>query len=108
VLGGWPINVREMTTDLERELDRATPHRSLVMANRGYQITLDKREMRRNDVTAREVAQWVRAYRLGDNVPKGEEVAAGFGGREDERLYLTALTPPEVEDALACARSRAG
>jgi hypothetical protein len=69
---------------------------------------LDKREMRRNGVTARDVAQWVRAYRLGDNVPRGEEVAQSFIGHEDERLYLTALTPHEVEDALACARSRAG
>jgi predicted AlkP superfamily pyrophosphatase or phosphodiesterase len=108
VLGGWPINTREMTTDLERELDRATPRRSLVLANRGYQIMLDRREMRRNGVTARDVAQWVRAYRLGENVPRDEDVTGSFVGREDERLYLTALTPNEVEDALACARSRAG
>ncbi len=108
VLGGWPINVRELTRDLERELDRATPRRSLVQANRGYQITLDKRELRKNGVTARDVAEWVRAYRLGANVPRGEEVTESFVGREDERLYLTALTPHEVEDALVCARSRAG
>ena len=100
--------VLALTADLERQFDRAAPRRSLVLVNRGYQIMLDKREMRRNGVTASDVAQWVRAYRLGDNVPRGDEVAKGFGGRQNERLYLTALTPHEVEDALACARSRAG
>jgi hypothetical protein len=107
VLEGWPIDVRELTADLERKLDRKTPHRDLVLANRGYQVTLVKAEMRKNRVTAADVARWIRGYRLGDNVPTGKRIPESFVGREDERLYLTALTPAEVTDALACARSRA-
>lgn len=106
-LGGWPINVREVIADIHRAFDKATPQRDLVLSNRGYQIMLDHKEMKRNGVTASEIARWIRAYRLGDNVPRGEQIDEGFEGHESERLYTTALTPRALRNALACARERA-
>jgi hypothetical protein len=106
VTKGWGIEVSDMTRDLERRFDRKTPNVPLVLSNRGYQIMLNHNELRRNDVTAEDVAEWVRDYRIRDNVTKTNTVLPRFRGRTDERLYLTALTPDELDDALECARER--
>jgi hypothetical protein len=108
VSGGWDIETRDMSADIEERFDHVTPDRPLILSNRGYQIMLDGKEMRRNDVTAAEVAEFVRDYRIRDNVTDTNEVGSRFEGRTNARLFLTALTPDALEEALACARDRAG
>ncbi|HYP23968.1 MAG TPA: alkaline phosphatase family protein [Actinomycetota bacterium] len=104
--GGWDIETRDMSADIEKRFDRVTPDKPLILSNRGYQIMLDRKEMERNDVTAAEVAEYVRDYRISDNVTDTNKVGERFEGRENERLFLTALTPEALEEALACARGR--
>lgn len=104
--GGWDIETRDMSADIEKRFDHVTPDKPLILSNRGYQIMLDRKELERNDVTAAEVAEFVRDYRISDNVTDTNEVGERFEGRENERLFLTALTPEALEEALACARGR--
>ena len=104
--GGWSIETREMTADIERRFDTKTPKKHLVLSNRGYQIFLDKTEMKRNKVTAEDVSRFVRSYHIGENRTSTNRLLRRFEGREEERLFLTALTPTELERALECARSR--
>jgi hypothetical protein len=106
VTGGWNINTAEMTEDMERRFDKVTPNRPFMLSNRGYQYILDAKEMRRNDLSAEEVASFIRDYRIKDNVTEGNAVPAAFEGRERERLFLTALTPRAWKRALDCARER--
>lgn len=106
VSGGWDIETRDMSADIEKRFDHVTPDEPLIQSNRGYQIMLDRKEMERNDVTAAEVAEFVRDYRIRDNVTDTNEVGPSFEGRENERLFLTALTPDALKDALKCARGR--
>ncbi len=106
VRGGWSINVREMTEDIERRFNR-NGHEALVLSNRGYQLMLDRKIARDRNVSAASVARFVRNYRLEDNVPAKEAVPEEFADRVDERLYLAAFTPDELRDALRCAENAA-
>ncbi|MFN2586748.1 MAG: alkaline phosphatase family protein [Actinomycetota bacterium] len=104
VSGGWDIETRDMSADIERRFDKVTPNVPLIQSNRGYQIMLDRDEMRRNEVTAADVAAFVRDYRIADNVTDTNKVLPRFQDRTNERLFLTALTPEALEGALDCAR----
>ncbi|HEV2756388.1 MAG TPA: alkaline phosphatase family protein [Actinomycetota bacterium] len=104
VSGGWDIETRDMSEDIEKQFDKVTPEVPLILSNRGYQIMLDRDEMRKNDVTAAEVAAFVRDYRIEDNVTDTNKVLPRFEDHTKDRLFLTALTPEALEEALACAR----
>lgn len=106
VTGGWSINTAEMTEDLERRFDKVTPNIPFMLSNRGYQYILNSKEMKRNDITPEQVASFIRNYRIKDNVAGGGRVPASFQDRENERLFLTALTPPAWKRALDCATER--
>jgi hypothetical protein len=108
VLDGWRIEMREMTKDLRDRFDKVTPKRSVIHASRGYYLWLDEGEMKKEDVTAEELAAYIRNYRIGDNVSKTNKLTRTFEARRDQRLYLTALTPEGLEEALACARKKQG
>ena len=55
---------------------------------------------RANPIVARDVRSYVRG--IADNLAAGRELPERFRGRERERVFLTALTPQELEAALAC------
>jgi len=103
--GGWNIIMREVAADIEREFDNATPERPLILGNRGYQIMFDRKELRRNEIDPAEISAFLRTYTIGDNAPSEGDLGA-FEDRVDERVFLTALTPDELKDALDCARTR--
>ena len=105
VTGGWSIEMRDLNEDILQKFDKKTPNVELVLSNRGYQIMLNKNELKRNKVTAADIAAFVRDYRIKDNVTDTNKILARFEGREDERLFLTALTPDELDRALECARN---
>lgn len=106
VTGGWPIEGGEVSADIERRFNEDGSGKPLILSNRGYQIFLRPKQMRRNGITPEDVAAYLRDYRLEDNVSSGSELLDRFEGRKDERLFMTALTPTELDDALACARDR--
>lgn len=102
--GGWNIIMSETSADIEERFDNVTPNIPLIQSNRGYQIMLNKKEVRRNDLDPAEVARFLRNYTIGDNAPDKGSLGR-FSERTEERVYLTALTPAELKDALDCARS---
>ena len=104
--GGWNIIMTETSEDIEDRFDLETPESPLILSNRGYQIMLDKKEMKLNDVTPEEVARFLREYTIGDNAPTQESLGK-FSDRTDERVFLTALTPDELKAAVECAREEA-
>lgn len=103
--GGWNIILRETTDDIEQRFDKVTPNTPLILSNRGYQIMLNKKEMKLNDVQPGEIARFLRGYTIGQNAPSESELG-DFRNRSDERVFLTALTPQGLKDALDCAREQ--
>ncbi len=100
---GWSIEIRDMSEDIEGEFDTKTPNKPVILSNRGYQLMLDRKEMVANGATAEEVAEFVRNYRIRDNITPTNQVLPRFEGRTDERLYLTALTNEELDEAIECS-----
>ncbi len=107
VTGGWNIIMSETAEDIEQRFDKVTPNKPLILSNRGYQIMFDKKELRRNEVDPAEIADFLRTYTIGDNAPTEDDLGA-FENRRDERVFLTALTPDQLKEALDCARGREG
>ena len=104
--GGWNIIMTETTADLEERFDKKTPDTPLILSNRGYQIMLDKKEMKLNDVDPEEIARFLGEYTIGDNAPS-KDALGKFSERTDERVFLTALTPDELKAAVRCAKGSA-
>lgn len=102
---GWSIELQDMTEDIEKKFDKVTPNIPLIRSNRGYQIMLNHNELKRNDITAEDVAAFVADYRIADNVTPTNKVLPRFEGRTDERLFLTAMTPDQMREALDCNQS---
>ena len=102
--GGWNIIMSETSADIEERFDTVTPDVPLIQSNRGYQIMFDEKEAQRNDLDPAEVAGFLRNYTIGDNAPD-QDALGEFAERADEKVFLTALTPEELKEALDCARS---
>jgi predicted AlkP superfamily pyrophosphatase or phosphodiesterase len=104
VTGGWSIVMTEMTDDIEKRFDHVTPNIPLVLSNRGYQIMLNHNEMKRNDITSEDIAAYLRNYTIEDNAPSESAIGDNFKDRIEEKVFLTALTPDELKQAVTCAR----
>ena len=105
VTGGWAIQGAEVVADIQREFDRTPDDSPIVRENRGYQLFLDKQQLEVNEVTPEEISGFLRDYRLEDNAESDAELR-GFEQRRSERLFITALTPPELRSALRCAEAK--
>lgn len=103
-IDGWTIEMREVTADLKERFDEVTPRESVIFANRGYYLWLDDEELRKEGLTAEDIAAYMKDYRVEDNLSPTNELTPSWRPRRDQRLYLAALTPEGLEEALACAR----
>jgi predicted AlkP superfamily pyrophosphatase or phosphodiesterase len=106
VTGGWNIDSTKLANDIERTFNGGDTDTPLVLRNRGYEIFLDEEQLEAAGVTADEIAEFVAGYRVGDNVRAGRELPENFEQRQDERLYMVALTPEKFEEELRCAVRR--
>ena len=104
--GGWSIEGDDVSADLERRFNKTPEQSSIVIANRGYQIFLDKKELKRQGARPEDVSAFLRDYRIEDNVTPTNEIGSSFQNRKKERVFITALTPGELQEALSCARQR--
>ncbi len=99
--GGWSIDQSELAKDLEARFDKETPDVPIVMSNRGYQYMLSKNELKRNGITVEDVVEWMKTYSIGDNA-KNDDLG-DFADKADERIFLTVLTPQQLESSLSCS-----
>ncbi len=104
--GGWSIDQAELGRDMDARFDKTTPKTPLVLSNRGYMFMLDKKELERNDVTPEEIAEWLQSYSIEDNAKNGD--LKGFEDKADERVFLTAMTPAQLEQSLTCTEDPSG
>lgn len=107
VTGGWSINTAKMTEDIEARFNPDGKDKPLVLSHRSYQVMLNRSRARALGVEWTEVARFIENYTLEDNVTSDsrELFEEEFADRADERLYLTALTPEELREELACAEA---
>lgn len=106
---GWSINTAELSKDIEAEFNPDGVDKPLILSQRGYQIMLNRGRAKKLAVRWTDVAAFVANYRLEDNVTdeSRELFEERFSERADEKLYLTALTPNQMREEVACAEAAA-
>jgi hypothetical protein len=97
--GGWRINNQELERDIEAEfgpvIEKITP----------VDIYIDREEVRDESVDLEEIAHFIAAYRLGDNIPDEFPSDGVSQARQDDLLfagvfptdYIEDLTPEKIE-----------
>lgn len=94
VRGGWAIDMPEVTRDVNR---RFSPEGGeVVLANRGFQVFLDRDVLAESGHDPADVAAFLRDYTIGQNATEDVPNDAG------ERVFLTALTASELRAAEPC------
>lgn len=104
--GGWSINGSELVKDIEAAFSKDGSKGEIIEMNRGYYLYLDEKLMAERGFEASDVSRFLREYTIGDNIPEDGEVPDAFRGREEERIFITSVTEPELDDAYRCATGR--
>jgi hypothetical protein len=100
--GAWPIFGGELARDMNAVFDKTDDGINLIgsVGAAGIYVALD--ELEKNDAKLWKMARWVAGYTVGENLKEGEEMPAGFEGRQDELLMDAVL----VRDRLAAVACR--
>ena len=101
--GGWPILGNEMVADIDAELDGLDNGTEIIQRTSASSWFSNKQEMIANDVTPEQVASFMSRYTIGDNIPEGEDVPAGFEDRLDERIFDAVFPGRKLPRVVACA-----
>jgi Type I phosphodiesterase / nucleotide pyrophosphatase len=104
--GKWSFDLEEVAADVERALDDVAPEEHLISRTRGFSLFLDPDELRRNELSAEDVARFLRAYPLQASATESNPVTSRFRKVADDPLFAVSVTGAELNRALACARSR--
>lgn len=100
-VGGWRINSAELERDIEAAFGAP-----IVQKITPPEAFLDTQLMEEEGITSGDVARYIGAYTIGENIPEGRAGADRVPeGRLDERLfagafstrYLAALEPDDIE-----------
>ena len=105
--GGWPILGNELVADIDAHFG-VEGDASLIQRTSASSFFSDKAEMKARGVTPEQVASFVSRYRIGDNIPEGEEVPAGYEERLDERIFDAAFPGRELNEVVACTEALSG
>jgi predicted AlkP superfamily pyrophosphatase or phosphodiesterase len=93
IYGGWRINNIELQRDIERRFGE-----DVVMKVTPVDVYFNLDELEEQDVSMSDVARFLGAYTLGDNVPEGAPGAERVPeGRLDETVFAGAFTGDYIE-----------
>ena len=104
--GGWPIRPLEITDDLNDAFDNTPNGRGVIQDTSAHTLFMNKVELATNGVKARDVADFLYDYRIGDNVAKGDPLPPEFSGREDERIFETVVPGEMLPSVMECSATR--
>ena len=96
--GAWPVNLTELTIDVSRHFD--IPIRDLFDGSRAGYLWIDTDVLRENGLSLNEISNFLTRYRIGANIPSGDEVPTGYEDRTDEQI-LAAAWPTVHTDRIA-------
>lgn len=104
--GGWPILGSELVADIDAHFG-VEEGASLIQRTSASSFFSDKAEMKARGVTPEQVASFVSRYRIGDNIPEGDEVPDGYENRLDERIFDAVFPGRELPEVVACTKALA-
>jgi len=98
--GAWPINMDRLLSDLANEF--AFDPDDVFDDARVGNFWVDEEALSAAGVTLEEMADFLTAYRLEDNLPRGEPIPDGYADRLDEKLLAGAWPTDYTEQIAGC------
>lgn len=97
----WPINQRELIADINGNFD-VPSDASLIEESAAFGYYLDRAELQRLDVNATDIARFVNAYTLTENVGE-DDIPAEYERRSREQLFSAAFPSARLGQIMRCA-----
>jgi hypothetical protein len=85
--GGWAIGGGELARDANRALDENGNDVALIDQVSSPGAFLNRRELRTNGLSMRDVARWIARYTVQQNLTEGNDLPRRFRNRGDELLF---------------------
>lgn len=96
----WPIAPSETKADIYRAFD-VPLDADLFASTTAVGPFLNRDVAERYGVTPGALARFFRTYTIADNVPRGEPMPDGYGGRADERVFAAAWPASRFDEVMA-------
>ncbi len=103
--GGWPIFRLELLRDVARAFDHNDNGIGVINQTTATTIFVRPEELAANDATPEQLAAFLSAYTIGDNIGT-QDYPAEFNDRKDEKIFAGVFPGRRLEEVLACSRNR--
>ncbi|MBA2273191.1 MAG: alkaline phosphatase family protein [Actinobacteria bacterium] len=94
--GGWAIAGSELQADANAALDHTDNGIDLVEFVKSAGMYVRRDDLRPNDLTLENLAQWAYSYRVEANLREGEQIPPSYAGDPGDRLFDAALAGDHV------------
>jgi hypothetical protein len=97
----WPVLQGQLQEDIDTRFD-VPKNKSLVVQTTAAGPFLDRKTMKRLDVTVDDVARFLNGYTIRENWGE-ENLPEGYGARGNENILAAAYPSDRIDDVLRCA-----
>ena len=94
---GWAIDRSELVQDINARCGQGVLEQTSASS-----FFMDREGMRENGTESEEISSFLVDYRIQDNVPDGEEIPAGYEGRERETIFEAVFPGRRIDEVAAC------
>ena len=95
--GGWAIDRSELVQDINARFGQGVLEQTSASS-----FFMDRDGMRASDTDSEEISSFLVDYRIQDNVPDGEDIPAGYEGREKETIFEAVFPGRRIDEVAAC------
>jgi predicted AlkP superfamily pyrophosphatase or phosphodiesterase len=101
-LGGWPINRSEVIEDIHARFSQEGVDKRLIQRTSSTSFFMNKRGMKAQGVSPREISSFLSRYTIGDNIPDGGGIPEGYAQRLDERIFAAVFPGRDLNAVVRC------
>lgn len=107
-VGGWAVDKNEILADVAEEFDKTDNSLGLIERTSPTVMFVNSEELKANDVTPEELANFFTDYRIEENVgPRDDDtLPEEFSGRGNERVFSAVYPGRSIPDVLECTGAR--
>lgn len=99
--GGWPLLQGQLQEDVDAHFE-VPQGESLISQTTAVGPFLDRKAMRKHDVSAEDIARFLNSYTIADNWAE-QELPDGFEERGEEMILAAAFPSDDIDAVIKCA-----
>ncbi|MGH2698060.1 MAG: alkaline phosphatase family protein [Actinomycetota bacterium] len=105
IKSGWSIKTEELLADVDAAFDESDDGRGIIQETTPTLFFLDEEQLMKNNVRAEDIATFLSAYTIGDNVPSHADTPQDFRSREKERVFSAVFPGRKIHEVLSCVEA---